>query len=943
MNQSSKAKPSAEDKEQQSKQDRHQAETKKNLPEPNTSQSSPETEASGSGTQPTPPDQVSEAGGPLPELDEGPPPTPVDDIQSALVEAAREGVPTDVDFDKLPKPKLDLEAGAGSAPVDDIQEAIRDASRQGISPEIDFEALPPPMLDLDDGPPPEPIDDIQEAIFESRHHGVSPEMDFDELPEPRAVPSPQKKISRPTKPVETDPTTRSETMPAAPPQLSVAEIPKPDSQTVPLPTFPEPLTLANFWLILALFVTFRLLTLFLLRPGGFIRDWSDFDTFLGIAGLSDYSLFPFLDFWLEWPPLMPWLAVGAYRLSLFFPPWTDDPRLWFVLILGGLFVLFEIGNFILIYRLAARLFQTPAMRHQVLWLYALLFPPIYAMLGFFDGVALFFILLALDLLLENQRIPSAIVIGIGFLVKLIPVLMLPIALRRLWYQDQKNQRDAGIEMGLYAVVFGLTVIVLLAPFLIAGPEWVLASARSILGRSSWETVWALAENYYGFGVVLGDRLNPNETNFAVHEGFLPWWLITLAFFGIYAYVFTRPADYNQPRSMVALSGLTMALFMLYSKGYSPQFLVYLLPFIILLFPNGRGVTYALILTGLNVLEQPIYFVLLPQATWLLIFVVIARFVIFTVLALEFAVALWPTAIWSIRVGMVRKRIPLVFGSLAAVALVVLTPLMLQAYTANRLSDSPIGTIVGFLNAFRQNPSDLANCENMAESRYFLVSDQAAYRELYPHLSGEFDLRLTTGAPEQSSFPTVTDFLPQTGAAWILPTGPQARPLSNAASRRGQLLASLNFDGLGTVSLYRFPVTGTMRPCLPLARFSGDIELWTHHVEKISTGVNVNLYWQAGSAQNQSLTVFTQLLNSEGQQVAGHDSIPGYGTAPTTGWGVDTVQVDSHRIELPPNLPSGEYRLITGLYNASGTRIRSFGPNGQTYPNQAVPLGTIRLP
>lgn len=109
----------------------------------------------------------------------------------------------------------------------------------------------------------------------------------------------------------------------------------------------------SFLTLLALFVAFRLLTLLLLRPGGFIRDWSDFDTYLGIAALSDYGLYPFLHYWLEWPPLVPWLAVGAYQLSLLFPPWTDN-RLWFILILGTVFVLFETGNFVLLYRIAGR-------------------------------------------------------------------------------------------------------------------------------------------------------------------------------------------------------------------------------------------------------------------------------------------------------------------------------------------------------------------------------------------------------------------------------------------------------------------------------------------------------------------------------------------------------------------------------------------------------------
>jgi hypothetical protein len=109
-----------------------------------------------------------------------------------------------------------------------------------------------------------------------------------------------------------------------------------------------------FLALLALFLVFRLLTLLLLRPGGYIRDWSDFDTFLGIAATSDYGLYPFLHYWLEWPPLVPWLAVGAYQLSLLCPPWTDQ-RLWFTLILGSVFLLFEAGNFVLLYRIARRL------------------------------------------------------------------------------------------------------------------------------------------------------------------------------------------------------------------------------------------------------------------------------------------------------------------------------------------------------------------------------------------------------------------------------------------------------------------------------------------------------------------------------------------------------------------------------------------------------------
>lgn len=832
-------------------------------------------------TRPTAPFNVSEAGGPLPEIDEGPRPGPVDEIQEAIFEAAQDGLPTEVELDELAAPELDV----------------------------------------DEGPRAEPVDEVQEAIFSAAQEGMASEVDFDTLPEPTAPPTPKKVIKF-----------QKKAAPAKPEEPSPAELPPELPEAGPEP---EPVsTISDYWFLLTLFVTFRLLTLFLLRPGGFIRDWSDFDTYFGIAAMSDYSLFPFVDFWLEWPPLIPWLAVGAYKLALLLPPWTDDPRLWFILILGGVFVLFEIGNFVLIYRLARRLFQAPATVNRVMWFYAGLFPPVYAMLGFFDGIALFFILLALDLILDDRRALSAIAIGVGFMVKIIPVLMLPVALRRLWYQYRENNREAGIEAGLYAVIVGLVILALLGPFLVSGPQWILASARSMLGRASWETVWAIMEGYYGFGAVAGDRLNPAETNFAVHEGWLPWWLITLAFVGLYGYIFTRSADYSRPRKVIAFAGLTTTIFMLSNKGYSPQFLVYLLPFILLLLPDGRGLTYALILTGLNVLEQPVYFVMLPNESWLLVFIVIARFLVTTILALEFAVMLWPSEERLAPLIKIRPYVPIVLGSLAGLALVVLTPFILRAYTTSQLTDSPVGAFAGFME------SQIA--DSQSDKPRLLLSDQATYRQLYPHLRDALDLQLADGTSKAfPGTPTVPDLLRGFDQVWILPTGPQERALRNAVSARAAPLASYHFEGFGTASLYTLQPNPI--PLIAPARFTGGIELLAHQIELEPEALEVKLYWRANTPQSQNLTVFTQVLNEDGLLVGSHDSIPRNGTAPVTTWPVDAVQADLHRIELPTGLSPGEYRVIIGLYNDFDERLPAIGPDGLSYPNRAVPLEVVTWP
>jgi hypothetical protein len=610
--------------------------------------------------------------------------------------------------------------------------------------------------------------------------------------------------------------------------------------------------------------------------------------------------------------------------------------------MGGVFLLFEVGNFVLIFHLARRLFSLPATISRVLWLYAGLFPPIYAMLGFFDGAALFFMLLALELLLRDKRLSAAVAMGVGFMVKIIPVILLPVALRRLWHLHRDNRPAAWTEVGLYAVTFGLTVIVLLTPFLIGGPQWVRTSAQSMVERSSWETIWAVAEGYYGFGQVGGDRLKTLAQmeqageSFAIHPAWEYGWLITLAFAALYAFVLTRPADYRRPGPVMALAGLTVSLFMLYTKGYSPQFLVYLLPFILLFFPNGRGLTYALLLTGLNVLEQPIYFVLLPREEWLLIFIVVARFALTALVALEFALILWPRP----ALRPLQEHVPQVLLVLALLAGIILTPLLVQVYQADQLAHSSVGPFASFIKLQTRQIKNIQ--PGPAGKPRLLLSDQATFRQLYPYLHTEFDLQLTDGAAKKyPGAPRLVDLLSGLDTIWVLPTGPNQEALNRAASGRGQAVASFDFTGLGTASLYGAPAN--ISPFIAPARFSSGIELLGHQADKERDALTLTLYWRALNPQNQNYTVFTQLLDAAGRQVAGHDSPPANGAAPTTAWPVGAVQTDAHRLELPPNLPPGQYTLIAGLYNSFGDRLTGINPQGGSFLNNAVPLATVSLP
>lgn len=802
---------------------------------------------------------------------------------------------------------------SANQPDDEIEEILRQAAQEGKSPEVDFDALPAPQ-ELDE------TDDIQAVIRQAQQQGISPEVDLEALPAPTEGINSEAGHHKKTRPMPMPPFSDT------PPDSPAAPPPPPDPISKPTTVravSPPAVRLNDFWLLLPLFIMFRFLTLWLLKPGGFIRDWSDFDTYFGIAALSDYELYPFLNFWLEWPPILPWLAVGAYKLSLWLPPWPDDPRLWFVIILGSLFVLFEIGNFSLIYRLARRLFDSPATVNRVLWLYLGLFPPLYAMLGFFDCIALFFILLALELLLSQRHLLSAIAIGIGFMVKLLPLLILPVAVRRLWHQYRADNKEASIEIGLYVVVLGLTIMALLGPFLMYGPEWVQTSARAMMSRAPWETVWAIADGYYGYGVVLGDRLNPAETEFATHTSSLPWWLISLIFAGWYLLIIAAPADYNQSRPVIALTGFTTAMLLLYSKGYSPQFLVYLLPFVVLLFPNGRGLIYALILTGLNILEQPIYFVLIPSASWLLATIVISRFLLLLILVAEFLLIIWPHLKLSAGFDIIYRQTPTVLGSFALVMLLVLTPLIIQDYRQEQLDISPAETFINFMAAQTKKPTTPS---------HLILNDQQTYRQVYPYLHQILDIRLAGGRTQYAAAPSLTDLLADAESAWILASERQQQNLESF----GNSLAVYEFTDLGRVSWYSL---NRQRPPFEVteARFTGGIELVAYDIEIGSEMAEVTLFWRAVSPQRNSFTAFTQMLNVEGQLIASHDGIPANGLAPTDNWPLNTIQMDRHLITLPATLPADGVMFIAGLYNSVGERLTVTAPNGSMFPDRAVPL------
>lgn len=112
------------------------------------------------------------------------------------------------------------------------------------------------------------------------------------------------------------------------------------------------------------------------------------------------------------------------------------------------------------------------------------------------------------------------------------------------------------------------------------------------------------------------------------------------------------------------------------------------------------------------------------------------------------------------------------------------------------------------------------------------------------------------------------------------------------------------------------------------------------LEPDARGLAVQLAWQAQAPDLGNYRVFVHLLDSTDTIVTQNDTIPG-GARPTEQWIAGEVVLDSHALPLPADLPSGVYRLVAGLYDPlSGDRLQATGPDGATYPMDAIPIAAF---
>jgi hypothetical protein len=363
-----------------------------------------------------------------------------------------------------------------------------------------------------------------------------------------------------------------------------------------------PPLLGDFQTLLLLHVTFRLLLIIAYQPllleGGErgVTTGGDYLYYYALSAQVDEGRLPFRDWWSEFPPLWSVVEIGVYKVLGDSVSYSSYATLLAVVMLA-----FDAGNLVLLRQIGRRLYGD-AVALSLAWIYALLLAPMVFAFWTFEPMVMFSILASIRLLQRGRDRASAVVVGLGALTKFVPVLVIGAVVRF------RPARRAAVYIALVVGVFALPYALLLA-----NPATRAMTAPSLtaqFNKASYQTVWALLDGNYGTGVFgpVEDRADPANAKLPRgNPSTVPGWvrLGLGAAVGLFVLVRTRRID---DRGMVAFVLVTLVVFYLQSQGWSPQWLVEILPLTLLCFPSRNGVLFAVMLSTLTFAEYPALFI-----------------------------------------------------------------------------------------------------------------------------------------------------------------------------------------------------------------------------------------------------------------------------------------------------------------------------------------------
>lgn len=317
-----------------------------------------------------------------------------------------------------------------------------------------------------------------------------------------------------------------------------------------------------------------------------LRGYGDFFHFYSLAEIPGW---PYFNYWIEFPPIPAFVFELLYRLA-------GGQQHVFDYLLYFLITVADALNLVLFWRLLRRVWSQEQAWKRLL-MYGVVLVGLAYCWWYFDALAVLPTLLGLVWLMEGRTNRTGLALGIGILVKFFPAMVLVAAWKFM------RRRDA-LRTTFLALILAIGVYALLW---VASPDFTLASLISQGSKGSWETIWAMLDGNYrtgNFGPVV-ENLDPSMASVRRgNQAVVPPWavLISLGALGLWRLIRVRG---NGMRQWVGVMGLTWSLFFLWSPGWSTQWVLYLLPWVILCLDERQAVLLAVALTMVNLMEWPL--------------------------------------------------------------------------------------------------------------------------------------------------------------------------------------------------------------------------------------------------------------------------------------------------------------------------------------------------
>jgi hypothetical protein len=389
--------------------------------------------------------------------------------------------------------------------------------------------------------------------------------------------------------------------------------------------------------IVTLFVIMRLTILFLYSPQGLFNAYTDYYFYYSTAQLSGQGYYPFVNMWYEYPPVSAYIPLAVYRLAQSILPMGDIHSfgyLVFAAMLGTIFLVFEAGVLVLLHQIAQSMWGIEKANWSA-WIYTALSLPLFIWSFSHQAVVVFFLLLSIFWFITKKPDRSAVALGLGIVSKITPIFLLAPVIKFVFPKHR--------VLVVYIILTSMVVSLVYLPFVwLGGGAWIVASFVALTKVGSYSTIWAILDGNWSYGTFgpLTTRLMLDQASLThSNPSVLPGALIIIIFALLYSLLFFRPVDRQDARHFIWFTTLTMIIFHVWLKGWSPQWALMFIPLFLLSFPNQRGLQLTLVLTGLTFIEWPI--VTAFNSKVLLALLIILRTSFYAMICFLLAQQLWP--------------------------------------------------------------------------------------------------------------------------------------------------------------------------------------------------------------------------------------------------------------------------------------------------------------